>query len=72
MQSPLNLTRAQLATLQGMQRDEPVQHESVEIGPAGNWQRKVPLRQNDCILLTLSRAKSRRMMELDQHQASSR
>jgi beta-xylosidase len=67
--SPLNLTRAQLAKLQGLQRDEPVKHESVVVEPGKVWQRDVTLRQNDCVLLTITKSKGNRLIEMDQHQA---
>jgi xylan 1,4-beta-xylosidase len=55
MGRPKSLTRDELQTLQTKSSDQPETSESVEVGADGLFSRIIPLRENDVVLVSLTR-----------------
>lgn len=52
---PTNLTAQQIAYLQRLTRDTPETSITVDVGPNGQFSRRIPMRTNDVILVKLTR-----------------
>ena len=54
MGAPPQLTRPQVEHLKALSSGAPSEQEEISIAPSGLWEREIPMRENEVVLLTLT------------------